>query len=64
MKLTLQTQLFPDAEKAAQLKQAVERFNAAADWLAGIAFGRRLANKYALQKIAYKELRGRFGLPS
>jgi IS605 OrfB family transposase len=64
MKLTLQTQLFPDADQAAKLQQAVGRFDAAADWLAGIAFDRRLADKYALQKIAYKELRERFGLPS
>ena len=64
MKLTLQTQLFPNADQAAKLQQAVERFNEAADWLAGIAFERRLANKCALQKIAYKELRERFGLPA
>ena len=64
MKLTLQTQLFPNADQAAKLQQAVEQFNAAAEWLAGIAFERRLANKFALQKIAYKELRERFGLPA
>ncbi len=64
MKLTLQTQLFPNDDQAAKLKAAVERFNEAADWLAGIAFEHRLANKFTLQKIAYKELRERFGLPS
>ena len=54
----------PDAEAARKLRATVERFNAAADWLAGIAFERSLANKFALQKIAYAELRERFGLPA
>jgi IS605 OrfB family transposase len=64
MKLTLQTQLLPDPEQAATLKATAERFNAAADWLAGIAHRRKLANKFALQKLAYRELRQRFGLPA
>ena len=46
MKLTLQTQLLPDAESAAKLKATVERFNEAATWLAGVAFERKLANKF------------------
>lgn len=37
-------------------------FNAAADWLAGEAFARKTANKFALQKLHYQELRRRFGL--
>ena len=64
MKLTLQIQLLPDAEAARKLKATVIRFNEAADWLAGVAFEHQLANKFALQKIAYAELRGRFGLPA
>ena len=64
MKLTLQVQLLPDAPAAARLKATVERFNEAATWLAGVAFERKLANKFALQKIAYAELRERFGLPA
>ena len=64
MKLTLQTQLLPDPEAAARLKATVERFNEAATWLAGIAFERKLANKFDLQKLCYAELRGRFGLPA
>jgi predicted transposase len=64
MKLTLQTQLLPDAESAAKLKATVERFNQAANWLAGVAFERKLANKFALQKLCYAELRDRFGLPA
>lgn len=64
MNLTLQTQLLPDAGQAETFKATVERFNEAADWLAGIAFERKLANKFALQKLAYRELRERFGLPA
>jgi IS605 OrfB family transposase len=64
MKLTLQTQLFPDAKQAAQLRATVERFNEAANWLAGIAFDRKVSNKLVLQKPAYRELRERFQLPA
>lgn len=64
MKLTLQTQLLPDADQAATFQATVERFNAAANWLAGIAHERKLANKYALQKLCYRETRQRFGLPA
>jgi putative transposase len=64
MKLTLQTQLLPDAEAAARLKATVERFNAAADWLAGVAFQRKLSNKFALQRLTYTDLREKFGLPA
>jgi IS605 OrfB family transposase len=64
MKLTLQTQLFPDPQQTAKLKATVERFNQAASWLAGIAFERKLVNKFVLQKLCYAELRERFGLPA
>jgi len=64
MKLTLQTQLLPDPEAAAKLKATVERFNEAATWLAGVAFERKLANKFLLQQLCYVELRERFGLPA
>ena len=56
MNLTLQTQLLPDPESAAKLKATVERFNEAASWLAGVAFERKIANKFVLQKLCYAEL--------
>src|SRR4051812_14916434 len=62
MKLTLQTQLLPERDHAIRLKATVERFNEAANWLAGVAFERRLSNKIELQRIAYPDLRERFGL--
>lgn len=64
MKLTLQLQLLPDTAQADALRTTVERFNAAATWLAGMAFAHQCANKIALQKLAYYELRARFGLPA
>jgi IS605 OrfB family transposase len=62
--MTLQIQLFPDKEQAAQMKAAIERFNEAANWLARHAFERKTANKFHLQKLYYAELRERFGLPA
>ena len=64
MKLTLQLQLLPDIAQADALRTTVERFNEAATWLAGVAFREHCANKVALQKLTYYELRERFGLPA
>src|SRR4051812_48448762 len=64
MKLALQVQLVPDAEASDRLRAMTERFNAAANWLAGVAFEHRCANKIDLQKRAYRELRERFSLSS
>ena len=62
MKLTLQIQLLPDAATGQKLKATVERFNEAANWLAPKAYERKLANKFALQKLYYSDLRHLFGL--
>ncbi len=64
MKLTLQLQLLPDTAQVEALRTTVERFNEAATWLAAIAFQQQCANKIALQKLTYYELRERFGLPA
>lgn len=61
MKLTIQLQLFPGNESV-RLRETVERFNAATDWLAGEAFAAKSANKVELQRRHYRELRERFGL--
>ena len=61
MKLVVQIQLFPDTESAHKLRESVERFNEAANWLAGVAFDQQISNKIGLQKIAYREVRERFG---
>lgn len=62
MKLTLQIQVLPDKAAAARLRATVERFNEAANWLAGLAFSEQCANKIALQRRHYYEIRKRFGL--
>lgn len=62
MKLTLQIQLLPASDHAARMKATVERFNEAADWLAGQAFDRKVSNKIELQRLLYGDLRERFGL--
>ncbi len=62
MNLTVQLQLLPDRDHSRRLRESVERFNAAANWLAGNAFEKRSANKIELQLAHYGELRERFGL--
>src|SRR4029077_6199413 len=41
---------------------AVERFNEAANWAAGVAFEHQCSNKVELQRILYKDIRERFDL--
>lgn len=60
----MQTQLLPDKQQAAKLRQTIERFNEAANWLAQQAFDRKTANKFHLQKLYYSQLRERFDLPA
>jgi putative transposase len=64
MKLVVQTQLLPDAGTAVKLRTVVERFNAAANHVAGVAFENRTANVFELRKLCYAEVRERFGLSS
>lgn len=62
MKLTLQTQLLPDAAQAEMLKETLRTFNSACSWLAKKAFALKSANKIALQQMHYTEIRANFGL--
>ncbi len=62
MKLALQIQLLPDKEQAVEMRQTVERFNEAANWLAAKALKDRTANKVLLQQLYYPEIRKSFGL--
>lgn len=64
MKLTLQTQLFPDRDQQRKLLATMEAFNAAADWLAREAFALQTANKVKLQQLFYRQLREQFSLSS
>lgn len=62
MKLIVQIQLLPDAPTATALRETIERFNEACNWVAGIAFERQLSNRISLQQIVYRDVRERFGL--
>jgi IS605 OrfB family transposase len=62
MKQTLAVKLAPSPEQAASLLATMGRFNAACDAIAAVAFHERCANKVALQKLVYYEVRERFGL--
>lgn len=62
MEITLQVQLFPDPDQSRSLRETVERFNEAANWLAGELFPRKLSNRIEAQRLYYRELRDRFGL--
>ena len=64
MKRVIQIQVRPTAEQAGLLEQTVRRFNQACTWLAERAFERQLANRFALHKLYYHELRAHFGLPA
>src|SRR6266542_3819701 len=64
MKLTVQTQLFPDVEAKPKLKVTVEAFNEAANWVAVACFERKTADIYEARSFAYREVRERFGLSS
>jgi putative transposase len=62
VKLAIQIQLFPDKEQAMQLRQTVEAFSSACNWLAQEAFTRKVSNNIVLQKLYYFGLREQFGL--
>lgn len=62
MNLTMQLKLLPVPEQADAMLRTMERFNAACDALAAIAFANRCANKVELQKLAYHDIRRDFGL--
>ena len=64
MKLVVQIRLMPDAEQTAKLKATVERVNAAANWVAGMAFGKQTANVFELRKLTYHQVRKKFDLSS
>jgi len=61
MKQALIIKLAPTEEQYGSLLQTMERFNEACNFVAGIAFGLKTANKIRLQKVAYQDVRG-FGL--
>ena len=64
MILSVSVKLVATEEQRASLLQTMEQFNAACDYIAGVAFVNKTANKVALQKLVYYKVRERFGLSS
>ena len=62
MKLTLQMQLLPDADQKPVLLATMERFNEAATFAAKLAFEHGVFSQPSIHKLAYREIRDRFGL--
>jgi putative transposase len=60
--LLLQLSPTPDQNKV--LLETMHAFNAAANYVAAIAFTERTASKVTLQQVAYSDLRSRFHLPA
>jgi putative transposase len=64
MKQTLLVKLAPESGQHASLLRTLEMFNSSCNAVADIAFEHRMANKMALQPLAYYDLRQQFGLSS
>jgi putative transposase len=64
VKLTAQVKLLPTPEQRASLLSTMERFNAACDWIAGVAFASGCSSKYVLQQRHYREILDQFSLSS
>ncbi len=64
MKQTLLVKLAPEPGHHAALLRTLEAFNAACNAIAEVAHEHREANKLALQRLVYYDIRERFGLSS
>ncbi len=64
MKQTIAVKLEPTPEQASSLRLTMEAFNRGCDYVAQVAFQKRLANKIAIQPLVYGTLRSEFGLSS
>lgn len=64
MKQTVLVKLAPTPAQHAALLRTLEAFNAACNVVAEVAFAHHLANKIALQKLVYYDIRAQFSLSS
>jgi IS605 OrfB family transposase len=62
MNLTLRLRLLPSAEQKRKLLAVLERFNQAANFAAKVGFEHQVFSQPSIHKLAYKEIRERFGL--
>ena len=56
--------LTPTEEQHQALLETLHAFNAGANYVAEVAFSEKSANKFALQKLVYGELRSTYNLPA
>ena len=64
MKQTLLVTLAPTPDQHAALLRTLEAFNAAGNAIAAVAFQERCANKLALQRLVYYDIRAQCALSS
>jgi putative transposase len=64
MKQTMLLKLLPTKEQHQALLDTMHAFNEAANYVAQVAFAEKTANKFALQKLVYGELRTTYKLPA
>jgi predicted transposase len=64
MKQTMLLKLAPTEEQHQALLETMHAFNQAANYVAGVAFGEKSANKFELQKLVYGKLRATYKLPA
>src|SRR2546421_7922754 len=64
MKQTMLLKLAPTEEQHHALLETMHAFNAGANYVAGVASAEKTANKFALQKLVYGELRVTYKLPA
>src|SRR5579859_5242346 len=62
MKQTMLLKLVPTTEQYQALLETMHVFNEAANYVAGVAFAEKTANKFELQKLVYGELRTTYKL--
>lgn len=62
MKLVASVRLLPTPDVAELLRVTLERCNAACDWLASLSNATGTRRQYDLHKLAYADMRARFGL--
>ncbi|MER5223934.1 RNA-guided endonuclease TnpB family protein, partial [Streptomyces flaveus] len=62
MKLVVQVKLLPTPEQAAALEATLHACNQAATWVSEVAFERGEFKNFTLRKLAYGEVKSRWGL--
>jgi putative transposase len=62
MDLTMRVRLLPTDDQKAALLAVMERFNAAANFAAGVGFAAGVFSQPSIHKLAYRTIRERFGL--